>query len=184
MFQIKVRPQQSYNFTSAWILFSIFKNGWRANSFLKANGALGYNLGSDDASLWKRGRSGGEKVRGNTLLVSGHQLKPRRGRGRWRAGLHMPRKEGTPVQVEVPTPPLILSPCPGPLTRAPGSPGCPKPRAGKSQRVALHPGQRLLWPLQVPTRHPSPGLGPCLLHVGPAWAQPPGFGPPGARRPA
>lgn len=64
------------------------------NSFLKANRALGYNLGSDDASLWGTGRGGGEKVRGNTLLVPGHQLIPRWG---GRAGLHMPRERDTPA---------------------------------------------------------------------------------------
>lgn len=71
-----------------------------------------------------------------------------------------------------------------PQSRGPGGPGWPEPRAGESQRVAAHPGQRLPGPPPLPTRCPSLGLGPCPLLVGPAWAQPPGFGPSRAPRPA
>ena len=53
---------------------------------------LGYNLGSDDASLWGTGRRGGEKVRGNTLPVpGGTNSRPRReGRTPTSSGVRAP----------------------------------------------------------------------------------------------
>lgn len=80
--------------------------------------------------------------------------------------------------------PLNPTRCPAPLTGGPSGPGWPEPWASESQRVAAHPGQGLLCPPPSLTQRPSLGLGPCPHSVGPAWAQPLGFRPSRAPRPA